>query len=43
MKLSHTLLEKVVKVFKTHRNAADSDNNWIGDLVGTMQYLMNIE
>ena len=24
-KMSHTLLEKAVKIFKTHRNAAESD------------------
>ena len=31
------LLEKVVKVFKTHRNAADTDTKWIGDVVGSMK------
>ena len=42
-KLSHTLLEKVVKVFKTHRNAADSDSKWIGDVVGTMQHPIDLD
>ena len=42
-KLSHTLLEKVVKVFKTHRNAADSDSKWIGDVVGTMQQPIDLD
>ena len=36
IKMSHMLLEKVVKVFKTHRNAADTDTKWIGDVVGSM-------
>ena len=42
-KLSHTLLEKVVKVIKTHRNAADSDSKWTGKVVGTMQHPINLE
>ena len=42
-KLSHTLLEKLVKVFKTHRNAADSDSKWIGDVVGTMQHPIDLD
>ena len=37
IKMSHMLLEKVVKVFKTHRNAADTDTKWIGDVVGSMK------
>ena len=36
IKMSHMLLEKVVKVFKTHRNAADTDTKWIGEVVGSM-------
>ena len=35
-KITHSLLEKVVKTFKTHRNVADIDKGWISDIVGTM-------
>ena len=36
VKMSHSLLEKVLKAFKTHRNTADIDDKWIRDVVGSM-------
>ena len=36
-KMSHSLLEKVMKVFKTHRCTADIDTKYINDVVGTMR------
>ena len=38
MKMSYSLLEKVLKAFKTHRCTADIDTKWIADVVGTMQF-----
>ena len=37
IKMIHSLLEKVVKVFKTHRNAAATNCKWISNVVGNMQ------
>ena len=36
MKMSHSLLEKVLKAFKTHRCTADIDTKWIADVVASM-------
>ena len=36
VKMSHSLLEKVLKAYKTHRNTADIDHKWIRDVVGSM-------
>ena len=36
-KMSHSLLEKVLKVYKLHRSTADTDTKWISDVVGTMK------
>ena len=36
-KMSHSLLELVLKAFKTHRCTADIDSKWISDVVGTMR------
>ena len=33
--LTHVLLEKLVKVYKSHRGV-DSENKWIEEVVGTM-------
>ena len=36
-KMSHSLLEKVLKAFKTHRYTADIDSQYVNDVVGTMR------
>ena len=36
VKMSHSLLEKVLKAYKTHRNTADIDHKWIRNVVGSM-------
>ena len=42
-KMSHTLLEKVVKIVKKHRNVTDSDCKWIADVVGNIQNSIDID
>ena len=37
VKISHALLERVLKAFKTHRSTADIDVKWISDVVDTMK------
>ena len=37
VKMSHSLLEKILKTFKTHRCTTDTDTKWINDVVGTMR------
>ena len=37
VKMSHSLLENVLKAFKTHRCTADTDSKWINTVVGTMR------
>ena len=37
VKMSHSLLENVLKAFKTHRCTADTDSKWINNVVGTMR------
>ena len=35
-KMSHSLLEKVLKAFKTQRCTADIDTKWIADVVANI-------
>ena len=42
-KITHSLLEKVVKTSKTHHNVADINKGWILDIVGTMQRPIGLE
>ena len=42
-KMSHSLLEKVLKAFKTHRCTANIDNTWISKVFGTMNSPIPLE
>ena len=41
--LTHTLLEKVIKTFKSHRSAADTDFKWVNDVVGVMMKPIDVD
>jgi hypothetical protein len=38
----HALIEKIVKLFKTHRSAADFDCGFVAGIVNTMKGLKNV-
>ena len=37
VKMSHSLLENVLKAFKTHCCTADNNSKWINNVIGTMR------
>ena len=42
-KMSHRLLEKVLKAYNTHRSTATIEYKWIRDVVGTMKNPINVD
>ena len=42
-KMSHSLLEKVLKAYNTHRTTATIEYKWIQDVVGTMKNTIDVD